>query len=53
MIAEPMVAGLFSAGLRLGGGWVGLPYVVGGGLFAGAATGMWMVNFVGKRGDAP
>ncbi|KAM7213648.1 Major facilitator superfamily domain containing protein [Rhypophila decipiens] len=38
MVAGPTMAVLFEKGLEMGGVWIGLPYLVAGGLFAGAAV---------------
>ncbi|KAM7187475.1 MFS general substrate transporter [Rhypophila sp. PSN 637] len=38
MVAGPTMAVLFERGLSMGGFWVGLPYLVAGGLFVGAAV---------------
>lgn len=38
LIAGPMYAGLYKVGGRWGGGWIGLPYMVAGGILATAAV---------------
>ena len=45
LIANLMVAGLYNAGMKLGEGWIGLPYLVCGALFAMAAVVMWVADF--------
>ncbi|MCJ1463419.1 hypothetical protein MMC07_002026 [Pseudocyphellaria aurata] len=41
LVASPMLASLYATGLRLGGGWVGLPYLVSGTLFSMATAAIW------------
>ncbi|KAA8651283.1 hypothetical protein EYZ11_009188 [Aspergillus tanneri] len=36
VVAGPALAGMFNYGMSLGGGWIGLPYLLGAGLFLGA-----------------
>lgn len=38
LVASPLVASLYETGLKIGGGWVGLPFLVGGTLFAVATV---------------
>ena len=50
--AQPMLAGLFSLGMKLGGGWIGLPYY---GLTVLMAVTTVLILFVGvpKKADDP
>ncbi|KAI4161980.1 MAG: hypothetical protein LQ342_004428 [Letrouitia transgressa] len=44
LVAEPLELGLWKAGLRQGGGWIGLPFGATGGAFAVTAGGMWVLR---------
>ncbi|KAL9037646.1 MAG: hypothetical protein Q9214_005608 [Letrouitia sp. 1 TL-2023] len=44
LVAEPLELWLWKAGLRQGGGWIGLPFGVTGGAFAVTAGGMWALR---------
>lgn len=53
VLSPPLFAGLFKEGMKKGGGWIGLPLLVGGLLFGVATGGMWALPFgsgKGKRG---
>lgn len=50
LVASPVVAKLFSEGLRRGGVWTGLPFLVAGLLFVVAAGAMWSVDLGGRAG---
>ena len=50
LVASPVVAKLFSEGLRRGGVWAGLPFLVAGLLFVVAAGAMWSVDLGGGTG---
>ncbi|KAK3949895.1 major facilitator superfamily domain-containing protein [Pseudoneurospora amorphoporcata] len=53
MVAGPVLAEGMSEGLRRGGGWVGLPFWMAGGLLAGASGLVWVVRVGdGKGGKA-
>ena len=51
LVASPVVAKLFSEGVRRGGVWAGLPFLVAGLLFVVAAGAMWSVD-LGERSGA-
>ncbi|TKA57570.1 hypothetical protein B0A49_10577 [Cryomyces minteri] len=51
MAGGPLAAGLFRAGLKVGGAWVGLPFAVLAGLFAGVALLLCFVR-IRKGGEA-
>ncbi|KAI4215972.1 MAG: hypothetical protein LQ351_001468 [Letrouitia transgressa] len=44
LVAEPLELGLWKAGLRQGGRWIGLPFGVAGAAFAVTAGGMWVLR---------
>lgn len=44
LVASPVMASLYRRGLRMGGGWVGLPFLVGGALFAVATGAIWALR---------
>lgn len=50
LLASPLVATLYQAGLKMGGNWVGLPFLVGGTLFAVATAAIWVLRL--DRGEA-
>ena len=45
LAAGPVSAGLFKWGLEMGGGWVGLPFMLTGATFLVAALGTWWVSW--------
>lgn len=47
LVASPVIAALFSEGLRRGGPWTGLPFLFVGLLFVVATAAMWAVNLDG------
>lgn len=49
LVASPLVATLYQAGLKMGGNWVGLPFLVGGTLFAVATAAIWVLRL--DRGE--
>lgn len=49
LVASPLVASLYTTGLKMGGGWVGLPFLVGGTLFAVATAAIWTLRL--DRGE--
>lgn len=51
MVAGPVLAEGMSEGLRRGGGWVGLPFWIAGGLLAGASGLVWVVRVGEGKGD--
>ncbi|KAL7275200.1 hypothetical protein RUND412_001879 [Rhizina undulata] len=54
LFAGPALAATFDWGLKKGSGWLGLPFLVSGGLFAVAGTGIWVLrenSMVPERGD--
>ncbi|CCC07670.1 unnamed protein product [Sordaria macrospora k-hell] len=51
MVAGPVLAEGMSEGLRRGGGWVGLPFWIAGGLLAGASGLVWAVRVGEGKGD--
>lgn len=44
LVALPTVASLYATGLRLGGGWVGLPFIVSGTLFFMTTAATWALR---------
>ncbi|KAI1759273.1 MFS general substrate transporter [Hypoxylon sp. FL1150] len=50
--AQPMMAGLFTLGMRLGGEWIGLPYFVLSVLIAAAASLLLFVRVPKEAGDS-
>lgn len=44
LVASPLVASLYKTGLNMGGGWVGLPFLVGGTLFAVTTAAIWVLR---------
>lgn len=44
LVASPLVASLYTTGLKMGGAWVGLPFLVGGTLFAVATAAIWALR---------
>jgi MFS family permease len=51
IVAGPIMAGTFRWGLEIGGGWVGMPFLCAGVMFAGAAVVIWIVRLEKVEGD--
>jgi MFS-type transporter involved in bile tolerance (Atg22 family) len=44
IFAGPLLSGTFRQGMNMGGAWIGLPFIVAGGLFATAAVVVFSVR---------